>query len=115
MPTGIEDMLVRLRELAPDPLIAAASDLFLIYALNVRSKTCTNARALAVAMVPFGRTANRSSARRVRFNKNARTVLDRSSRLSIRADVRSGHAHEQLYSQSAVSFASETRHCSRAM
>jgi hypothetical protein len=44
MPTGIEDMLVRLRELAPDPLIAAASDLFLIYALNVRSKTCTNAR-----------------------------------------------------------------------
>jgi hypothetical protein len=99
MPTGIEDMLIRLRELAPDPLIARSFRLLLTYALYVRSKTFMNACSFRRSDGPLRKDGQRGK---------SPMVLDRNSGLSIRADVRSGHVHEQSYCQSAVSFASET-------
>src|SRR6266481_8267238 len=85
MPPGIEDMLVRL--ITGGTRAHGRNVGWLSYALKVRSKKSTNARALAVAARPVGSTAHRSRAGRLHSDRTARTAPDRSSGLNIHSDA----------------------------
>src|SRR5260370_7969062 len=81
MPPEIEDMLVRL--MSGCTRVHGNNVGRLSYALKVRSKKSTNARALAVAARPVGSPAHRSRAGRLHSDTTPRTAPEHRSRLNI--------------------------------